>query len=746
MSGPIARKWVVGGRVQGVGFRPFVYRLACRYGLGGWVRNHAGEVEVFVQGDAQSLGLFATALIAEAPPLARPKILAELPTKPGVDESFEIHASQAGSSRHIHLSPDYFACDECLRELEDPHDRRYRYPFINCTQCGPRYTLIESLPYDRARTSMAGFALCPNCAAEYQDPLDRRFHAEPIACPACGPQLEFRAPDQSACRGEAALTATIAALRAGGIVAVKGIGGYHLLCDAMHSRAVQALRRRKKRPDKPFAVMFPIETGLVSLRRAVRLDPDHERLLRDPIRPIVLIAKHDDATLAAEIAPGCAEIGAMLPYSPLHHLLLRDFGTPLVATSANISGEPVLTDPAMVESRLGGMADALLHHDRPILRPADDPVYRIIAGSPRPMRLGRGNAPLEISLPFTLARPVLALGGQWKNTITLGWGERAVVSPHLGDMDAPRSRALLQEVARDLQRLYGVEAALLACDAHPNYATTRLTDQSKLPVVRVLHHHAHAAALTAEYPRGGDWLIFTWDGAGYGEDGTIWGGEALLGQPGRWRRVASWRPFALLGGDRAAREPWRNALALCWESGSASRFQMRDSALFLRPAFEQGVNCPQTSSVGRLFDAAAAFLGLCEEASYEGQAAIQVEAAARGRGDAIPLPLARHSGLWRTDWQSLLSLLQDERRSVADRASMFHASLARALVDQALAIRAEHEVSHIGLTGGVFQNRILSEEIKEMAEAAGFSIFIPERLPCNDAGLSFGQLIEAGQR
>jgi hydrogenase maturation protein HypF len=491
--------------------------------------------------------------------------------------------------------------------------------------------------------------------------------------------------------------------------------------------------------------MFPLEAELAAVRRAVRLDPDHEAILRDPLRPIVLVPKQEAPELAPEIAPGCTEIGVVLPYSPLHHLLLRDFAAPLVATSANLSGEPVLTDNAMAEARLTDIADAFLHHNRPILRPADDPVYRVISRRPRATRLGRGNAPLEMRLPFTLTQPVLALGGHLKNTIALGWGDRAVISPHLGDMGTPRSLALIEEVARDLQRLYGIEAAIVACDAHPNYATSRLAARWNLPIVRVYHHRAHAAALAAEYACAEDWLIFAWDGAGYGEDGTIWGGEALLGRPGSWQRVASWRPFSLLGGDRAAREPWRNALSLCWESDASVAAGTRDESL-LRQAWERGINCPRTSSVGRLFDAAAAFAGLCRTASYEGHAATWLEAAAEAEGEVIPLPLSRRSELLVTDWEPLLAPLQDTRRSAADRASLFHASLAQALLDQALAVRAVRGIARLGLTGGVFQNRILCQRVTNIAERAGFSVFTPERLPCNDAGLSFGQLVEMAPR
>ena len=535
--------------------------VAHRCGINGWVRNRAGEVEVFAQGYAESLQRFRQSLVAEAPPLARPEILAELSIAPEPVANFQIRVSEASSSEHIHLPPDHFACDECLNEMADSGDRRFRYPFINCTQCGPRYTLIERLPYDRANTSMAHFPLCQQCAAEYANPAERRFHAEPLACPRCGPCLEFRIPGSNARFGVGALSATIDALRKEKIVAVKGIGGYHLLCDAANSRVIATLRTRKNRPEKPLAVMFPLEPNLAALHIATDPDPVHETMLRDPVRPIVLVPKRPTSNLAPEIAPNMGEIGAMLPYSPLHHLLLADFGAPLVATSGNISGEPVLIDNRMAEVRLAPIADAFLHHDRTIVRPADDPVYRVIGAKPRPIRLGRGNAPVEIELSFSLPRPLLAVGGHLKNTVALGWGRRAVVSPHLGDMDTLRGLELLKSVAADLQALYGVRAETIVCDAHPGYATTRLASRLGLPVRKVFHHDAHASALAEEIDATADWLVFTWDGAGFGRDETIWGGEALFGRPGCWRRVATVRSFALLGGDRAAREPLRSALA-----------------------------------------------------------------------------------------------------------------------------------------------------------------------------------------
>jgi hydrogenase maturation protein HypF len=742
----VAQKLIVGGRVQGVGFRPFVYRIAQSCNIRGWVRNRAGEVEVLAQGAPELLQRFRHALMSEAPPLARAKIISELPVTPEPIEDFQIRVSEATRPEQVHVPPDQFTCDDCLSELSNARDRRFHYPFINCTQCGPRYTLIERLPYDRPNTSMAEFSLCRQCAAEYADPGNRRFHAEPIACPQCGPRLEFRSADKDAQFAETALASAVAMLRAGGIVAAKGIGGYHLLCDASNSVAVHALRLRKKRPDKPLAVMFPWEPDLTTLRRFTALEPIHETRLCDPIRPIVLVPKCAGGGLAPEIAPGMVEIGAMLPYSPLHHLLLDAFGGPLIATSGNVSGEPVLTDNTVAEDRLGAIADAFLHHDRPIVRPADDPVYRVISGKPRPMRLGRGNAPLEIELPFALPRPLLALGGQLKNTVALGWGNRAVISPHLGDIGTPRGLALLKTVAADLQSLYDVSAEAVLCDTHPGYATTRFAPQLGLPVTKLFHHEAHASALAGEFRQDDDWLVFTWDGAGFGRDGTIWGGEALLGRAGRWRRVATLRSFALLGGDQAARDPWRNALALCWEAGIEWKTCERDVDL-LRHAWTRNLNCPRTSSIGRLFDGAAALLGLISQASYEGQAPSQLEAICADHAEPIQLPLSRRpDGVWESDWSRLLDYLQDADRSAPSRAALFHFTVAELLLAQARAVRAEHGVSHLGLTGGVFQNRVLCERIVLGARRDGFTVHIPEKLPCNDAGLSFGQIIEAGAR
>jgi hydrogenase maturation protein HypF len=742
----IARRIRITGRVQGVGFRPFVSRIAHEFGLAGWVRNRSGEVEIHAEGPAASLDAFVRALTQRAPPLAQPEPPSVEPAETAGLSDFAIRESAAGEIPRIHIPPDHFVCADCLAEMADPKERRYRYPFINCTQCGPRYTLIDRLPYDRPNTAMADFELCPACRAEYEDPADRRYHAQPLACPECGPRLLFRREGFADIEGnEPALAACSAALQAGRVVAVKGVGGYHLLCDAGNEAAVRRLRERKHRPHKPLAVLVPWRgaDGLALADTLAEAQSTERDLLRSPLRPIVLARKRADAPLAPSIAPGLAEVGLMLPYSPLHHLLADDYGAPLVATSANLSGEPVLTEPAEVEARLGRVADAFLHHDRPIRRPADDSVFRRGAGRPRLLRLGRGSAPVELTLPFGLPEPVLAVGADLKNTVALGFENRVVISPHIGDLGTVRSGEIFAQVIADLTRLYGIEPRSLVCDAHPDYRSTRWAQARGLPVRKVFHHHAHASALAGEHRIEGDLLVFTWDGTGYGEDSTVWGGEALLGRPGRWRRVGSLRPFRLPGGDKAAREPWRCALSLCWEVGLDWPACPKEARL-LRQMWERGINSPVASSAGRLFDAAAALLGLACESSHEGQAAMALEAVSRPTEDCIALPLARaESGVWLSDWSPLLPVLMDGPLDLAKRGSLFHASLAAAIVDQAEQARAEHGVERVGLAGGVFQNRLLVETAVDGLERRGFRVFLPEGIPTNDAGLSYGQIVEA---
>jgi len=741
-----ARRLTITGQVQGVGFRPFVYRIAHQHNINGWVQNRRGEVLIFAEASNQQLDRFLHSLLHEAPPLAKP-VLAEnnAVNTEGVD-AFTIKASDADSAAAVHVPPDYYTCPDCLAEFQNSHDRRYRYPFINCTQCGPRYTLIKQLPYDRPNTSMVDFPLCSACQEEYLDPLDRRFHAEPIACPECGPQLQYVENDQTIAGNESALTRTLAALNDGKVIAVKGIGGYHLMCDAGNEHAVQQLRAHKPRPDKPLAVMFPTrgKDGLDAIREMAQLTETETVLLCDPARPIVLVDKQQNSRLAAAIAPHLNQVGVFLPYSPLHHVLLADFGKPLVATSANISGEPVLTDNTEVAQRLSQVAEAYLHHNRPIVRPADDSVYRVIAGTPRPLRLGRGYAPLEHTLPLQLDKVVLAVGGQMKNTIALAWENRLVISPHIGDLDSPRSLKVFEQVIADLQQLYEVEAEVIVADAHPGYASHRWAEQSSVPFKPVFHHHAHAATLPLEYGNTHPWLVFTWDGVGYGQDGSLWGGEALYGHAANWQRVASFKPFALPGGDKAGREPWRSAAALCWQAGLDYCAPREHELVY--SAWQKRLNCPTTTAVGRLFDAAAALIGLVNEASFEGQGPMWLEAMASPAANHEALPLQQSDdNILRADWMPLLDWLQDEKLSQAERASRFHATLAATLVTKAERLRDQFGEFRVGLSGGVFQNKLLTEQVMALLQQASFEVYLPETLPCNDGGLCAGQVMEYAQ-
>lgn len=746
----VARRLRLRGHVQGVGFRPFVYRLAIGHDIKGHVQNQLGEVEVLAVGTTDTVEQFSKDLVACAPPLSSPS-LANVETVSVPDAcTFEIIDSLADADAQIFVPPDYFMCDDCRRELQDPNDRRFSYPFINCTQCGPRYTLIEALPYDRANTSMATFPLCPDCELEYRDPANRRFHAEPVACSSCGPQLSFEEQGVvTADDSDTALEKATEAIRGGDIVAVKGIGGYHLVCDARNEAAIGRLRERKQRPDKPLAVMFPVagRDGLDVVRDYVTLTDAEAQLTAGPIRPIVLATRLPGCALADNVAPGLGEVGVFLPYSPLHQLLLDALGGPVVATSGNISGEPVLTDNDDAAHRLRAVADAFLQHDRPIVRPADDPVYRRIAGSMRPFRLGRGCAPLELDLPWAQTEPLLAVGGHMKGTVALSWDKRVVVSPHIGEMDSPRSLDVFEQVSRDLQALYGVRASRVVCDAHPGYTTNRWAQgRSNLPFETVWHHEAHASAVAAEAGTPGEWLMFSWDGVGLGRDDTLWGGEALLGSPGNWQRFASLRTFRLPGGDKAGREPWRSAAALHWECGLDWTADMDKDGL-ARAAWTNDLNCPTTSAAGRLFDAAAAMICDVPQASFEAQGPMQLEALCQSHVEGMSLELTEdEDGVLHVDWEPLLGIISDVSIEPERRAEIFHASMAVAIVSQAIAARDRHAVTQVGLCGGVFQNRFLTEQTLSLLQDAGFSVYLPQALPCNDAALSYGQAAEVAAR
>jgi len=753
-STPSARLIVLSGQVQGVGFRPFIYRLANEHQLTGWVRNCVGIVEIHAQGQSQNIENFLSDIFNKKPPLAKPKLESDKQIDIAEFEAFSILDSEQQGEANISVPNDLYLCDDCLAELNDPSNRRYRYPFINCTQCGPRYTLIQSLPYDRPNTTMAEFKLCAECLAEYENPADRRFHAEPVACPQCGPSLTFHNDDVTINNNNEALIKAVGVLRQGKVIAVKGIGGYHLVCDATNTSSVSRLRNNKPRPDKPLAVMFPapLENPFQIAELSVALSESDKAFLQQPARPILLVKKNEtgklsEAALSDQIAPGLNEIGMMLPYSPLHHLLLNEFGSALVATSANISGEPVLIQNEAVEKRLKHVADAFLHHNRKIERPADDPVYRTIAGKARPIRTGRGSAPIELTLPFELEHPVLAVGAHMKNTITLAWKNRAVVSPHIGEMDSVRSHEVFENTISDLQKLYEVKVENIICDAHPGYTTTRWANKQSLPVFSVFHHHAHASAAYFEcqnhFSADEAILVFSWDGVGYGEDGTLWGGETFLGKPGDWQRVASMRPFYLPGADKAGREPWRSAAALCWETGRVCH-EIPEKDPLLQQAWQRKINAPQSSSVGRLFDAAAALTGVRNVASFEGQGPMELEALSKNPGKYIKLELEKSDNLLIANWETLVPAMLDSTLSIAERSALFHASLANNILRQAKTIREKHGVNTVSFSGGVFQNRVLTEHALTLLSAECFEVCLPELIPVNDAGISFGQVMEYG--
>ena len=709
------RRLAVTGVVQGVGFRPFVHRLAERSGLAGFVLNDSGGVVIEVEGDAEALDSFAAALSAEAPPLARVERVSSVELEPLGVRGFAISTSENGAPRTL-VAPDAATCADCLRELFDLADRRHRYPFINCTNCGPRFTILREVPYDRANTTMAAFEMCPDCRREYENPGDRRFHAEPIACPACGPRLSMPLED------------AIDALRAGSIVAVKGLGGWHMACDPASEAAVARLRARKEREEKPFALMTADagELCVVGAR--------DEELLRSPERPIVVMSRRPGVAVAGSVAPGSPWLGVMLPYTPLHHLLTHDFGRPLVMTSGNRSDEPIAVSDADARKRLAGIADAFLGHDRPIHRRCEDSVTR----SSFPVRRSRGFAPAPVPLPVEASLPMVAAGAELKSTFCVARGREGFLSPHLGDLD----NAAAYQAFRDDLGLYlsmlGVRPEALACDMHPDYLSTRWATEQELPVVRVQHHHAHAAACLAEHGELGEALALVFDGTGYGPDGTLWGGELLRCDLAGFERVAHLEPVPLPGGAAAIREPWRTAGAYLERAGRPVHFEdwhlVRQSLV---------VNAPPSSGMGRLFDAVAALLGVREVVSYEGQAAIELEWLA-GEVDAAPYRCAVANGT--IAGAELVRAVFDDLEAGRSRdqiAAAFHEGVAAAA---ALACELAAEPRTVVLSGGTFQNMRLLRAARQRLERLGFTVLSHRLVPPNDGGVSYGQAAVAARR
>jgi len=750
-NGEILRlRAVIRGAVQGVGFRPFVYGLAKELGLSGWVMNTGEGVVVEVDGDERRLRQFLLRIEPGAPAHAVIHGLEASWLDAAGFAGFEIRSSPLAGPKTALVLPDIATCGPCLREILDPADRRFGYPFTNCTHCGPRYSIIEALPYDRGRTSMKGFPMCAACRAEYENPENRRFHAQPNACPDCGPQLELwsEAGEVLAGRGEA-LQAAVAALRDGRVVAVKGLGGFHLMVRADDEGAVRRLRERKRREEKPFALLLP---SIAMAREVCEVSEMEARLLESPEAPIVLMPRRQGpAGIVQAVAPGIAQLGVMLPSNPLHHLMMRELGTPVVATSGNLSDEPICTGNEEALDRLGGIADLFLVHDRPIVRHVDDSIARVLLGREMVLRRARGYAPMPVPLPdgglAPDAPPVLAVGAHLKNTVAVASAGRVIVSQHLGDLETEAACRAHERAARDLQRLFEVAPRRVACDQHPDYASTRYAESTGLHVTRVQHHHAHAMACMAENGIAPPALAAVWDGTGYGTDGTIWGGEFLEISAGGFRRAAHLRTFPLPGGDAAAREPRRAMAGMLWEMGRfeelGDRFAAHERRLLER-MFARGVNTVPTSSAGRLIDGVASLLGLRQVAHYEAQAAMELESAAAAAGEAagFTVSVVGRERPWSVDWAPWIEAMTTglaAGEGPGPLAARFHRALVGALVE--VARRAE--CGQVVLSGGCFQNRILLEGAVRELRKAGFRPFWHQRIPPNDGGVSCGQAVAA---
>lgn len=748
------------GGVQGIGFRPFIYRLAAELGLSGWVMNSLQGVLIEAEGVADRVETFLLRIEKEKPPGSFIQGFDFSFRDPVGYEGFEIqHGDEAGAPTALVL-PDIATCPDCLGELLDPGNRRYRYPFTNCTQCGPRYTIIEKLPYDRANTTMKEFGMCEACRAEYEDPHDRRFHAQPNACPACGPHTELWTGDgRILSKYDEAVRGAAGAIRDGKIIAVKGLGGFHLIVDARNEAAVIRLRKRKRREEKPFALMMP---SLEAVRTECGVSDLEARLFRSPEAPIVLLRRFvaSRSEIAPSVAPGLPDLGVMRPYTPLHHLLMRELDFPLVATSGNVADEPICTDEREAVERLGGIADLFLVHNRPIARPVDDSVVRVLMGREQVLRRSRGYAPLPVVLREP-APPLLAVGGQGKNTIAVTAGNNIFISQHNGDLETPEAFAAFQKAIAGLRALYGVRPERIVCDLHPDYLSSRYAWDQGGTVNAIQHHWAHVASCMAENGLDGPVLGVSWDGTGYGDDGTIWGGEFLVTDAASFRRVAAFRTFRLPGGAAAVREPRRAAFGLFYEILGNRQDDRTDLPPFrsfspserkqIRTMLARGIHSPLTSSVGRLFDAMASLLGIRQRSGYEGDAAMQLEYAIGSvrTEEAYPFqitnPDASSDGPMIVNWETMVTgVLEDRKRGfpIGLISAKFHNTLAEVIVQVASRVGQERVV----LTGGCFQNKYLTERAVRRLEAAGMHPYWHQRIPPNDGGIALGQAFIAIRR
>jgi len=744
------------GIVQGVGFRPFIYRVATRHRLGGFVCNTTEGVTLEVEGPAGRVEKFSSELLKSLPPAAEVSSISSSDVALLGESEFRIVASEQEGRKEVLISPDIATCADCLRELNDPEDRRYRYPFINCTNCGPRLTIIRDVPYDRANTSMACFALCPRCRAEYEDPADRRFHAEPNACAVCGPGLWISDETGASLQTDDPVKKAVELLLAGNVLAIKGLGGFHLAVDASSEEAVKRLRSRKYREEKPLAIMAK---DIDAASRIARIGRAERELLLSPQRPIVLCRKRDRSVIAPSVAPGVPNQGIMLPYTPLHHLLLENHFPALVMTSANQVDEPICIANREALARLKGIADFYLFHNRDILVRCDDSVAAVAGKSPVMMRRSRGWAPKPVSLKRSYPE-ALALGPHLKATLCILKGGLAYLSPHIGDLETPEARDFHRESLRLMERIAECRPDVIACDLHPSYWTTRLAEElSHSQIIRVQHHHAHIVSAMAENGLSSEVIGLAMDGTGYGHDGTAWGGEFLVVDEIDFQRAGHIRPYPLPGAEKAVKEPWRVAASLLRESfGEAWRDVARKLPLkekeshfgVLENMMAQGFNSPLTSSLGRVFDGVAAILGTRQAVSFEGQAAMELETLATGRTTRrYPFEIMRDGDRIVLDLRPLVRAIAEERIKEKDPAAIaaaFHRTIIGALVAMTVAVREQTGLGKAVLSGGCFQNRVLLEGTVRELERAGFEVYTHQMLPSNDGCIALGQAVVAAAR
>ncbi len=732
------------GAVQGVGFRPFVYNLAKRLNLNGYVTNDTHGVIIEIEGKEKNINQFLISLQTEKPPLAHifSQEIEELPLKEFKD--FEIKKSKSKGKKEVFILPDISTCEECLKEMNDPQNRRYRYPFINCTNCGPRFTIIEKLPYDRPNTTMKKFKMCPQCEKEYKDPQDRRFHAQPNACPVCGPHISlFTSDKEFISEKEKALKDTVKLLKEGKILAIKGVGGFHLVCDATNNKAIKTLRERKKRGEKPFAVMFK---DINQIKEYADITDFEEAIIVSPEKPVVVVKSKNNTDLSKEVAPYLDRIGVFLPYSPLHHLLLNDFGKPLIMTSANLSDEPIVKDNEKAFEKLSIFTDYILVHNRDIKNRVDDSVVRIIDKKISFIRRSRGYAPLPVKLPFKLDKKVLAVGGHQKNTVAIGFDDKAFLSQHIGDLQTIDACKNFEEVIHSFFELYDFKPQIVVSDLHPRYYSTnwakKFSNENNIPLIQIQHHYAHALSLMAENGIK-DEPIFAvcWDGTGYGEDGNLWGGEFLIADYKGYERVCYFNYFKLIGGEKAIKEPRRVALSILFEIfgkdlpyiPTLKAFKEKEIDLFYK-TWEKGLNSPLSSSAGRIFDAAASILNIRQILSYEGQSGMIMENFYNWNvKDYYPFEINDV-----INWEPIFREMINDNLDIETKISKFINTLAYIVIET---YKKKGKGLKLGLSGGVFQNKPLIKKIIQLAEKEKITVLTHKKVPSNDGGLSLGQII-----